>query len=173
TRGRSSRRERLERSSANRRIRIRESFSARSSRSTQRSCTRSPDHPRISSILRTVAASTHVVRAQCACAWHRTRSSSERTMGDASRAGCTARTRTCQMGVRNRSNVRRSGSPMKPDTTDGEVLVAVRDLKTYYSIRGGFAQRLLGREAGYVRAVDDVSLELRKGEVLGLVGESG
>ena len=62
---------------------------------------------------------------------------------------------------------------MRPDATDGEVLVSVRDLKTYYSIRGGFAQRLLGREAGYVRAVDDVSLELRKGEVLGLVGESG
>ena len=62
---------------------------------------------------------------------------------------------------------------MRPDATDGEVVVSVRDLKTYYSIRGGFAQRLLGREAGYVRAVDDVSLELRKGEVLGLVGESG
>ena len=63
---------------------------------------------------------------------------------------------------------------MRPDaTTDDEVLVSVRDLKTYYSIRGGFAQRLLGREAGSVRAVDDVSLELRKGEVLGLVGESG
>jgi oligopeptide/dipeptide ABC transporter ATP-binding protein len=63
---------------------------------------------------------------------------------------------------------------MRPDPmADDEVLVSVRDLKTYYSLRGGFAQRLLGREAGSVRAVDDVSLELRKGEVLGLVGESG
>jgi len=52
-------------------------------------------------------------------------------------------------------------------------LVAIRGLKTYYPIRGSFLQRLVGREAGYVKAVDDVSLELRKGEVLGLVGESG
>jgi oligopeptide/dipeptide ABC transporter ATP-binding protein len=57
---------------------------------------------------------------------------------------------------------------------DGDnVLVSIRGLKTYYPIRGSFAQRLMGREAGYVKAVDDVSLELRKGEVLGLVGESG
>ena len=62
----------------------------------------------------------------------------------------------------------------KPDErTNGEVLVSIRGLKTYYAIRGSFGQRLLGREAGHVKAVDDVSLDLRKGEVLGLVGESG
>jgi oligopeptide/dipeptide ABC transporter ATP-binding protein len=52
-------------------------------------------------------------------------------------------------------------------------LVSVRNLKTYYSIRGSFLDRLVGREAGFVKAVDDVSVDLRKGEVLGLVGESG
>jgi peptide/nickel transport system ATP-binding protein len=57
----------------------------------------------------------------------------------------------------------------KPD----EPLVSVRDLRTYYSIRGSFADRLIGHEAGSVRAVNDVSFDLRKGEVLGLVGESG
>jgi len=57
---------------------------------------------------------------------------------------------------------------MKP-----EPLVSIRDLRTYYSIRGSFADRLVGREAGMVRAVDDVTLDIRKGEVLGLVGESG
>jgi peptide/nickel transport system ATP-binding protein len=58
-----------------------------------------------------------------------------------------------------------------PDGSD--VLVSIRGLKTYYSIRGSFLSRIVGREAGHVRAVDDVSLELRRGEVLGLVGESG
>jgi peptide/nickel transport system ATP-binding protein len=56
---------------------------------------------------------------------------------------------------------------------DDRPLLSVRGLKTYYSLRGSFAQRLIGREAGSVRAVDDVTIELRRGEVLGLVGESG
>lgn len=69
---------------------------------------------------------------------------------------------------------------MRPETVvhpepspGGSPLVSVRDLKTYYSIRGSFFDRLAGREAGIVRAVDGVSLDIRRGEVLGLVGESG
>jgi peptide/nickel transport system ATP-binding protein len=62
----------------------------------------------------------------------------------------------------------------KPEAgTNDRPLVSVRGLKTHYSLRGSFAQRLAGREAGSVKAVDDVSIELRRGEVLGLVGESG
>jgi oligopeptide/dipeptide ABC transporter ATP-binding protein len=52
----------------------------------------------------------------------------------------------------------------------GEVLVKIEDLRTHFEIRGG----LLGvTTVGWVRAVDGVSLEVREGETLGLVGESG
>jgi peptide/nickel transport system ATP-binding protein len=50
-----------------------------------------------------------------------------------------------------------------------EPLLEVRDLVKHYPIRRG----LFGRENGQVRAVDGVSFDLRQGEVLGLVGESG
>src|SRR5256714_12716706 len=60
---------------------------------------------------------------------------------------------------------------MNPEP-DG-ALVSFRDMKTYYSIRGSFADRLVGREGGSVKALDGISLDIRKGEVLGLVGESG
>jgi peptide/nickel transport system ATP-binding protein len=63
-------------------------------------------------------------------------------------------------------------APAEPQAEESP-LVSIRDLRTYYSIRGSFADRLVGREAGIVRAVDGVSLDLRRGEVLGLVGESG
>ncbi len=49
-------------------------------------------------------------------------------------------------------------------------IVEVRGLKKYFPIYSGlFAQRV----EGWVRAVDDVSFSIRRGETLGLVGESG
>lgn len=48
-------------------------------------------------------------------------------------------------------------------------LVDVEKLKVYFPIRSG----LIPRVTGYVKAVDDVSLNIDKGEVFGLVGESG
>src|SRR6266446_4222171 len=50
-----------------------------------------------------------------------------------------------------------------------EALLRVRHLKKYFPIRGG----LFSREVARVHAVDDVSFEIRPGETLGLVGESG
>lgn len=50
-----------------------------------------------------------------------------------------------------------------------EVLLEVKHLKKYFPIREG----LLKKVAGHVKAVDDVSFSVFKGETLGLVGESG
>src|SRR5215469_10609587 len=48
-------------------------------------------------------------------------------------------------------------------------LLDVRELRKYFPISRGFFRRVVG----HVRAVDDVSFTVRKGETLGLVGESG
>ncbi|PYM37121.1 MAG: peptide ABC transporter substrate-binding protein [Candidatus Rokuibacteriota bacterium] len=50
-----------------------------------------------------------------------------------------------------------------------EALLRVRHLKKYFPIRGG----VFSREVARVHAVDDVSFDIRPGETLGLVGESG
>jgi oligopeptide transport system ATP-binding protein len=52
---------------------------------------------------------------------------------------------------------------------EGDVLLEVRDLVKQFTVGGG----LFGGPAGTVRAVDGVSFALRRGETLGLVGESG
>jgi oligopeptide transport system ATP-binding protein len=60
-------------------------------------------------------------------------------------------------------------APVPVSVPDGEMLLQVSGLKKYFPILGG----LLRRQVASVYAVDDVSFDIRKGEVLGLVGESG
>jgi len=51
----------------------------------------------------------------------------------------------------------------------GETLVEVKNLVKYFPVRAGLLQRVVNQ----VKAVDDVSFVVRKGETLGMVGESG
>ncbi|MFN2120127.1 MAG: ABC transporter ATP-binding protein, partial [Anaerolineales bacterium] len=55
-------------------------------------------------------------------------------------------------------------------TASNHVLVQVKDLVKHFPINQGIIVR---RQVGAVRAVDGVSFDIRKGETLGLVGESG
>ena len=50
-----------------------------------------------------------------------------------------------------------------------ETIVSIKGLKKYFPVRKG----ILSRVSDYVRAVDDVELEIKRGSTVGLVGESG
>ncbi|QKY71437.1 ABC transporter ATP-binding protein [Lentibacillus sp. CBA3610] len=55
------------------------------------------------------------------------------------------------------------------ENSDHEVLVQAKHIKKYFPIKGGIFKHTVG----HVKAVDDVSLSISKGETLGIVGESG
>ncbi|NJO54804.1 MAG: ABC transporter ATP-binding protein, partial [Bacteroidales bacterium] len=57
-------------------------------------------------------------------------------------------------------------APLRPDAP---VMVETRDLKVWFPIKRG----VMRRTVGHIKAVDGVSLAIRKGETLGVVGESG
>lgn len=59
-------------------------------------------------------------------------------------------------------DARDRGGPAQP-------LLTVENLRKHFPVRGG----LLNRQVATVQAVDDVSFHVRKGETLGIVGESG
>jgi len=57
-------------------------------------------------------------------------------------------------------------APLNPT---GETIVRTENLKVWFPIRRG----VLRRTVGHIKAVDGVSIEIRRGETLGVVGESG
>ncbi|MBQ9058576.1 MAG: ABC transporter ATP-binding protein [Atopobiaceae bacterium] len=64
-------------------------------------------------------------------------------------------------------------APAAPALQDSEAhsdtILQVRDLKKYFPIKGGFMNRVVG----WVKAVDGVTFNLKRGTTMGLVGESG
>ncbi|MBO4289439.1 MAG: ABC transporter ATP-binding protein, partial [Lachnospiraceae bacterium] len=56
-----------------------------------------------------------------------------------------------------------------PLTPDPECILQVNALKKYFPIKDG----MFGRTTGYVKAVDGVTFNLKRGSTMGLVGESG
>jgi peptide/nickel transport system ATP-binding protein len=58
---------------------------------------------------------------------------------------------------------------MTPNELPDDVLFSVRNLTKHFPVRGGRG----GHEKRILRAVEDVSFDIRKGETFGLVGESG
>ena len=70
--------------------------------------------------------------------------------------------RTDEISAPDRASPTDRGGPQQP-------LIIARNLKKHFPIRSG----LLNRQTATVHAVDGVSFEVRKGETLGIVGESG
>jgi microcin C transport system ATP-binding protein len=56
-----------------------------------------------------------------------------------------------------------------PPQPDAPMVLQTTDLKVWFPIKRGLMRKVVG----YIKAVDGVSIELRKGETLGVVGESG
>jgi peptide/nickel transport system ATP-binding protein len=54
-----------------------------------------------------------------------------------------------------------------------EDLITIKKLIKYFPLQRGLMDRIFSKERGFVRAVDGVDFSIKKGEVLGLVGESG
>jgi peptide/nickel transport system ATP-binding protein len=59
-----------------------------------------------------------------------------------------------------------------PEEAEGDVIYRVENLVKLFPVKAGFMGSLFGREQ-FVHAVDGVSFDIRQGEILGVVGESG
>jgi len=59
-----------------------------------------------------------------------------------------------------------------PEEPEGDILYRVDGLQKLFPVKSGFMGSLFGKEQ-FVHAVDGISFDIRKGEILGVVGESG
>ncbi|MBN2006323.1 MAG: ATP-binding cassette domain-containing protein [Anaerolineae bacterium] len=72
--------------------------------------------------------------------------------------------------MENQSTLSQAAQPVAAEAGNPEdLLLEVRDLKMYFPVVKG----IFGGVKGYVRAADDVNFKIKRGETLGLVGESG
>jgi oligopeptide transport system ATP-binding protein len=69
--------------------------------------------------------------------------------------------------ISNNQTVQNQAADTNP--MDKKTLIEVKDLKKYFLQKG----KLFSRQKSYLKAVDDVSFSIRRGETFGLVGESG
>lgn len=107
---------------------------------------------------------------RCPKAWSRCSEEAPRwhDAGDAHRVRCHLYDRAESARLQ-KPPVREASIGATVSAASGTPLLAVRDLKVHFPIRRGVLQRVVGQ----VRAVDGVSLDIRAGRTLALVGESG
>jgi oligopeptide/dipeptide ABC transporter ATP-binding protein len=72
--------------------------------------------------------------------------------------------------MKNRGMTDTLGRPILKNTSDHNTLIRVEHICKYFPVKRGF---LSAKKLPVVKAVDDVSFNIQKGETLGLVGESG
>jgi len=69
----------------------------------------------------------------------------------------------------NKSNLLKIDNTFEPVTYDPQYILMVNKLKKYFPIKGG----MIAKTVGYVKAVDGITFNLKRGTTMGLVGESG